>query len=156
MKTMKISLCITLAILLANCGIRRHGTIENDQVSTDMPITTKVVKVKAKIGQLDQSSDPLTITAVEVRGNLLYIDVEYTGGCLEHEFELIGSENILKSFPPIRPIELVHRNMSDECKAIEKRKLEIDISDLAYMKEKGSEIHFTLPGWKEKIVYKFC
>lgn len=156
MKTMKISLGILAVILLTNCGMKRHQTNENDMASEEMPKTTKVVKVKAQIGEMGQETDPLTITAVEVRGNLLYIDVEYTGGCIEHEFEVTGSQNILKSLPPIRSIELIHRNMSDECKSIQKRKLEVDITDLAYMKEKGSEIHFTLAGWKEKIIYKYC
>ena len=155
MKKMKFAFALLLTVFLTNCGTVKTKPDDNDWVVEEIPKTTKVVKVTAKIGELGNQSDPITITASEIRGNLLYLDVEYSGGCADHEFQVIGSANISKSLPPIRAIELVHKVNGDSCKALEKRKLEIDIRSLAYQQEKGSEIYFTLPGWKEKIYYKY-
>ena len=111
--------------------------------------------LKATIGDIETPSDLIQITGVTISGNIMSIDVNYSGGCEEHNFQLIGSENIAKSLPPIRSVKLVHNANGDACRKLEERTLVFDISDLTYKQEAGSVIYLTLDGWKDRIEYTF-
>ena len=83
------------------------------------------------------------------------MDVSYGGGCKDHEFQVIGSLAIAKSQPPIRGVQIVHQSNDDNCKAIVRKKLEVDIKDLTYMPEEGSQIYFTIDGWDGRLLYTY-
>ena len=85
----------------------------------------------------------------------MYIDLTYGGGCKDHEFQLIGSLAIAKSYPPIRGIQLVHKANEDNCRALVRKRLEVNIEEIAYQQEEGSEIYLSLEGWKERIKYTY-
>lgn len=150
---MKILASLFIVSLLSACGTKKHASEESGDTIPKMKM--EVVTVKAKIKELGGKSDPFTITAVEVRGNLLLVDIEYSGGCEVHTFEVNGSPMIAKSLPPIRSIEILHEANLDSCRELKEVKLEIDVRDLAYKQEKGSEIYFTLEGYKDKILYVY-
>ena len=118
-------------------------------------LTPSETILKATIGDFECPSDLIQITGVTVSGNNMSIDVNYSGGCEEHNFQLIGSENIAKSLPPIRSVKLVHNANGDACRKLEERTLVFDISDLTYKQEAGSVIYLTLDGWKDRIEYRF-
>jgi hypothetical protein len=93
--------------------------------------------------------------SVKLSANILTLDIKYTGGCIGHDFQMIGSASIAKSMPPIRSIELIDTTTNDDCKKIIFETITIDISDLSLQKTKGSEIYLALAGWPEKIKYIF-
>lgn len=156
---MKALFFATSLILLSSCAAHKNTTEAGTDVQIEStqttPTTMKIVKVTAEIGDFNMESAPITIENAEIRGNLLYLDVTYGGGCEEHYFRLIGSEMIAKSMPPIRGIKLVHDNNSDNCKKLEKVKLEINIETLAYKQEAGSEIYLNIEGVSDKLLYKY-
>jgi len=155
---MKVIPFIAAGLLAFACGTKKNaetGEVMPDKNKTT-PVTKEVVKVTAAIGDFAKSSDAIQIDTVEVRGNILYIDVTYSGGCEEHDFEVIGSPMIAKSMPPIRAIQLVHHANGDTCREQKSIKLEVYIDELAYQKEVGSEIYLNLEGWKERIYYKYA
>lgn len=96
------------------------------------------------------NSDECSILDVAVTENIMTLKVQYSGGCEKHEFKLIGSEMILKSFPPQRGIVLWHDNKGDSCRSIEEVELKFDISVFSY---EGGEIMLNLQGWNEQISY---
>ncbi|HLU87058.1 MAG TPA: hypothetical protein VKZ44_04830 [Taishania sp.] len=156
MRTLFIAFSV-LAMTFACGTTKKTSSSDTSESSTTYPVYPKdIIKVKARTGQFEKESDPLvSIDTVEIRGNIMYIDVTYGGGCAEHEFELIGSLAVAKSMPPIRAIQLVHKANGDKCRALKQVKLEINIEDIAYMQEPGSEIYFTLEGWNDRIYYKY-
>ena len=83
------------------------------------------------------------------------MNVSYSGGCEKHSFKIIGDLLLSKSLPPIRSVKLIHYGNNDACKKLIIENLVIDISDLAYKKEDGSEIYLSLDGWGERITYVF-
>lgn len=113
------------------------------------------MELKATVGKIPEHSDPLTIESATIEGNILTIEVTYGGGCQEHEFQLIGSEMIAKSMPPIRSIKLIHNAKEDNCRAIVPQTLKFDIRNLAYKQEAGSEIYLNLDEYKERLMYVF-
>lgn len=140
--------CLFISLLCA-CGMRAHDTFGGSGQ------TNSNIRLKASIGEIGQLSDPVTISAIRIEGNILFIEVSYSGGCNAHQFEIIGSNMIAKSLPPIRQIQLVHESNNDKCESLIKQTLEIDIKDLAYKQEAGSKIILTLDGWKESIEYVY-
>ncbi len=110
----------------------------------------------AILGDNNQLSYPTTIYNVDLKENVLQIAIGYTGGCAKHTFELVGSEMISKSLPPIRSINLIHKtNEEESCKRAMYDTLYFNLSNLAYQKTNGSVIKLNLAGWKEQIVYTF-
>ncbi len=81
------------------------------------------------------------------------MEISYIGGCKRHYFEVIGSSSISKSIPPIRSIQLNHTSDKDTCGIVISKKIKVDISEFAYKKEGGNEIHLSLNGWKDKVKY---
>lgn len=97
-----------------------------------------------------KNSASCSILKVGLEGNILTIDVEYSGGCEEHTFKLVGVEMIMKSLPPQRGVMLWHDNKDDSCRSIVNEQLKFDISALAY---EGGEIMLNLDGWATPISY---
>lgn len=145
---MKSLLIFSIALLIFSC--KSHKNAKNSTIETNSE-----TMLKATIGDIETPSDLIQITGVTISGNIMSIDVNYSGGCEEHNFQLIGSENIAKSLPPIRSIKLVHNANGDACRKLEERTLVFDISDLTYKQETGSVIYLTLDGWKDRIEYIF-
>jgi len=138
-----IALCLTM--ILFSCGICKHK--KQNPEETNM--------ITATLGDTDQSSDSFSISDIRVKGNTMLIDVSYSGGCEEHQFEMTGSQNIAKSLPPIRAIQLVHKANGDQCKKMVMETIEVDIKALAYKQEAGSIIYLTIEGWKDRVEYTF-
>ena len=145
---MKSLLIFSIALLILSCKSQKNA--KNSTIETNSE-----TMLKATIGDIETPSDLIQITGVTISGNIMSIDVNYSGGCEEHNFQLIGSENIAKSLPPIRSIKLVHNANGDACRKLEERTLVFDISDLTYKQEAGSVIYLTLDGWKDRIEYTF-
>ena len=134
-----------LSIFLIGCGVKKD-TEDNFSTNNDEIIT-------AKIGRVNQYSDTFIFNSVEINGNYLLLEIRFKGGCKKHNFQFVGTSTLSKSLPPIRDVQLVHLSNQDTCKTEILEKLIVDISELAYNKEKGSKIYFTLTGWEERIEY---
>jgi hypothetical protein len=110
---------------------------------------------KAQIGDLMQESAPITVNAVTLEGNILSLDVEYSGGCKDHTYELIGSKAIMKSLPAKRAIKLVHKANDDTCRELISETIKFDIRALSMTETTGSEIVLLLDGYKQSISYVY-
>lgn len=162
---MKVVLLFSLAsILILSCKTKKTITESTETVVVETEIDStesvptkpqKPYRVKAQLGDQAQRSDPFEIKSARIEGNLLLLDISYSGGCAWHKFECIGSEGVMKSLPPQRSIRLIHDNDNDSCEGIVHQSLEIDISNLAISQTAGSEIVLILEGLNEKLIYVY-
>ncbi|MDG1332726.1 MAG: hypothetical protein P8P74_10370 [Crocinitomicaceae bacterium] len=141
---MKLLSILAVSALLFACNNTRE-VLDVD------PINVK----KALIGDVTQLSDQTTITGVSLEGNILSLDIEYSGGCQDHSFEFVGSAAIMKSLPPKRVVKLVHIANSDTCRELISETIKFDIRALAVTETTGSEITLMLDGVKEPISYVY-
>lgn len=148
MKTI-FSICLVLLVAFG-CKSKKNAAKNTEIIQKTQPM-----ELKATLGKIPEHSDPLTIESATIKGNILTIEVTYGGGCQEHEFQLIGSEMIAKSMPPIRSMKLIHNAKEDNCRAIVPQTLKFDIRKLAYKQEAGSEIYLNLDEYKERLMYVF-
>ncbi|MFM7681439.1 MAG: hypothetical protein ACKO7P_01660 [Bacteroidota bacterium] len=150
---MKFILLITSSILIFSCVCSKKVNQNKEQKSKN--VAKSEIK-NAILGDINQSSFPTTIYEASLNDNILRLSIGYTGGCANHNFELVGSEMISKSLPPIRSIKLIHTTIDEEsCKRSMFDTLYFDLSNLAYQKTNGSVIKLNLEGFKEQIVYTF-
>jgi hypothetical protein len=94
--------------------------------------------------------DPFTINQVEVKGDSIYVTVQYSGGCQNHEFKMISNGNFLKSLPPQLPLYLEHKANGDNCRALKIETLVFDIQPLRSTQTKKVKIFVNDD--KEKMV----
>jgi hypothetical protein len=141
---MKLFSILAVSAILLSCN-------NTKEVLDIEPIDVK----KAQIGDISQESDPITINSVLLEGNTLILEVEYSGGCEDHSYELIGSEGVMKSLPAKRSIKLIHNANGDSCRELVSETLKFDIIPFALKATTGSEIILLLDGTKESISYVF-
>jgi hypothetical protein len=125
--------------LMSQCRNRKSGTSEADTAS---PVTGSEVQsagpeqwqavIVDKSFAWPGSTDPFTMTGVRINGDTLLVDVNYGGGCEEHEFTLTSSGTYLKSLPPQVNLWLQHENKNDMCRALIYRTLRFDLRPIRY------------------------
>lgn len=141
---MKLFSILALSVVLFSCNNTKE-VLEID------PIDVK----KAQLGDVTQESDPITINSAVLDGHILTLEVEYSGGCQDHAYELYGSEAVMKSMPPKRSVKLVHKSNGDNCRELVTETIKFNIQNLAASQSSGSEIVLLLEGTKESISYVY-
>lgn len=148
----------SLLLLLVACGTKKNATqepmIEEVQENAGQKPQRNAM-VESIIGSFEENSDPLEIDSMRVEGNKLFLFVHYGGGCREHQFKMIGSPMVMKTYPPKRMVQLVHDNEDDPCESIVNRVLEADLRNLAYEQQPGSTIMLQLSGTDDVITYTY-
>ena len=112
------------------------------------------LNIVAVIGDLSVESKNVQILKSKIEGNNLILKIGYSGGCSTHEFDFIGSAMISKSLPPIRSVKLIHRT-DDTCREYIERQLVVDLKELAYKKEAGSQIKLNIGANEGQLVYTY-
>ena len=87
------------------------------------------------------------IFKTSIEGNILTIEVSYSGGCEEHDFKLYFNGMYKKSLPPKADFVLVHDNKGDACRSIVEKTLKFDISAAQYVGSK--EMMVNVNGFQE-------
>lgn len=149
-KLSKILLPLFLLLFIMGCSSRKNIVRTNNSVNE-----FEKQYPQAVIGSFLKHSDPFTIKNIDLNKNLIEIEVIYTGGCQVHNFQLIGSDILTKSIPPIRNVQLVHINKGDNCKAIVTEKIKFNISELAENHELGNKIKLKFENYSEIIEYSY-
>jgi hypothetical protein len=139
-----IGICV-----LFSCKTKQNSDAtvsQNNNNVSDSGITNRdkpSLNINAEIGDLTVESKNVQILKSRIEGNSLILKIGYSGGCTTHEFQFIGSAMISKSLPPIRTVRLVHHT-DDTCREYIERELIVDLKELAYKKEAGSQIKLNI------------
>ena len=98
-----------------------------------------------------RENDSYSIVNAFVDGNVLNLDVTYSGGCKTHTFELIGSNLVAKSLPTQRAVLLVHHGNGDDCRELMGERLKFDIKNLAF---EGKDVMLKINGYNQEVLYQ--
>lgn len=140
--------------LLTACGTQKESQnlTEKDEILKDKENDNPFQK--AIIGEVTEETPVTTINSVKIDGNIMLLEVSYSGGCVEQHFDLVGNPTVMKSFPPKRSVELV-RSGGDQCRELVTKKLFFDLKELAHNKSDGAKIILLLKGFKEELTYVY-
>ena len=154
---MKFTVLFFFLIFIFSCKTKKnnHCIFKQKKQVTDTTLKATLVNYSSDLLKKENSSDPIKILDAKIINNQLHLNVSYSGGCEKHNFKITGDASISKSLPPIRSVELFHFANGDACKKLIIEELIINVSELAYKQEEGSEIYLSINGWNEKISYVF-
>lgn len=148
---MKYILLIILPLFVFSC--KTEKVLTDAQLAKKQEKSNSNILLTAIMGNKIERNDAYTITNVQVDGNKLIVDVNFSGGCMLHEFIATGLPISNQALQPIRQIQLSHNSNRDYCERIVSLTLEIDVKPIAVNEAVGSKTIFKLDGWKEQIEY---
>ncbi len=74
--------------------------------------------------------DPIELNALRFEGSTLQLDVSYSGGCTDHEYQLCWNGSFGDGFAPEATMKLGHDAFDDMCEAVISETVHIDASTL--------------------------
>ncbi|HEX55125.1 MAG TPA: hypothetical protein ENF49_03240 [Candidatus Altiarchaeales archaeon] len=86
----------------------------------------------------DFKRNPYSINHIEIENDTLKLIISYSGGCREHEFNLIWNGAFLESYPPKIELFLSHDSKDDHCEAFLTKTLYFDLKSI---KEKYQQLY---------------
>ena len=156
---MRYSVLFFLLTIIFSCKTQKNNKHcflkKKKKEQTENTLKAIFIDSSSDTTKKERASDAFKILDAKISKNQLLLNVSYSGGCEKHSFKIIGDLLLSKSLPPIRSVKLIHYGNNDACKKLIIENLVIDISDLAYKNEDGSEIYLSINGWTEKIHYVF-
>ncbi|MBV1856813.1 MAG: hypothetical protein KUG77_00275 [Nannocystaceae bacterium] len=104
--------------------------------------------------------DDLVINDVTLKGDILTLDVAYSGCGPGHPLGGCWNGNFNESAPVQTGLDIAHDDLAEECDAFPSDSFEIDLTPMreAYLEGYGGdsgEIDLSIPGWDESILYSF-
>ncbi len=137
---------ILLSVLLAGCGVNMY--IANTNIPDTAP--KAIIDLSAS---MDGYTDPVNIKHVETVGDFLQIDVSYSGGCEEHEFNLVSNGKFTPTYPVELEIHLEHNANGDRCRSLIDKRLFFDVTP--FQNPSTSQVLFVVTNSNKTIDYSY-
>jgi len=124
LKRLFYSALVSLALASCSSGQKTITNTKEKAVTGVLKIDTSFDRTTLKTNfQILQSS---------ISGDTLWMDVEYSGGCATHSFELKSKGLWMKSMPPKLNLYLIHQDGGDGCREVIREKLSFIINSAQY------------------------
>jgi hypothetical protein len=98
---------------------------------TTAPANSQVIFIDPSVNLL-KGIDPVNVKDAQQIGDFIVIDVSYSGGCEEHEFQLETRGDFTSTYPPEVDVALKHNSNGDRCRGMMDKKLWFDLRPLKY------------------------
>ena len=149
MRIFTILFIISLLFGFNSCKLcKKKEPLENNETKEE-----NISEIIVQKGYTKPENSAVTdILKTSIEGNILTIEVSYSGGCNEHEFQLYFDGTYMKSLPPKVNFILTHDDKGDVCRSMVEKKLNFDISKAQYVG--GKEMMVSVEGFEGiKYVY---
>lgn len=85
-------------------------------------------------------TDPFTTLSTKIIGDTLLVEVQYGGGCEQHEFTMHTNKIWMKSLPPQLNLWLEHQSNNDMCRALITETLFFDLKPIQHAGSKSVDL----------------
>lgn len=137
MKRIFYILTATALLLAAGCKTETVVDVKNDSTVDSPEFVSTTFRFKN----------------VKIEGDTLFANVEYSGGCGDHKFEMEQNGFLMKSLPPKQPVKIIHLSTVDHCRSMINENLKFDISSFRGTPH-GSTV-LLLKNWTSDIIYSY-
>ena len=142
---MKKTVFLVWLVLTVSCG--QDGTTNsiNRNLINDEQLLSRVVSG-------DFKSDPFTIQAIKRSLTQVELEVQYGGGCEEHDFQLVwDGEFKTEDGRKLANVALLHDANGDQCEALITQNLTFNFSEIfgEQLPSEGFDLHFFHGGTSE-------
>jgi hypothetical protein len=127
MKQYLILFLLTVAVL----GCRKGQESPGDDGSALVITRSSSDYHEASQNRSSERSDPFDLKSIILKGDSVEITVGYSGGCKRHTFEIIWSETLSDTKPPVTGFIILHDANGDMCEAYITETLAFSASNLA-------------------------
>jgi len=124
MKTRIIFAVLFLSLLYIACDKNENVLLSDNVKYTNSKITYSTYV------EGNTESDPYFLNNSQRNESILYVDVSYSGGCENHEFEVVWDGLIYETNPPQANILISHNANGDACEAFLSDTLTIDLNQV--------------------------
>ncbi|MDA8137285.1 MAG: hypothetical protein M0036_01425 [Desulfobacteraceae bacterium] len=121
-----------------------HYAVPKGEVSVARAAAVDPIIFSFGTTRSDYLLNPYAIENAKINGDTLLLTVSYTGGCEDHQFELIALNDFLESKPVQVDLLLTHDANKDACKTLVKEELKFSLASIkeeyriAFRTETGS------------------
>ena len=98
--------------------------------------------------------DAFEVDSVSVSGDTLVVRVRYSGGCKEHDFFVVGSQDWVQSAPPLMDVVVIHDGHLDPCEAWVTQTLRIGLAPIRELRGSGVVI-IAVQHAPDTVLYSF-
>ncbi len=115
------------------CKSKKDMANKGDKKTTEVTPRPGTPSVTVNSNFMRPKSNPaVSVEKASIDGNILNLEVSYSGGCEDHSFELISNGMYKKSMPPQLNLYLKHTNNGDACRKLVMDTLQFNIEDAKY------------------------
>jgi hypothetical protein len=118
---------LLVASILSSCKSKKESTTPENKEA----IAHRSFQLEVKPVLLDTTrygSDKFEANNVRVKGDTLFIDAEYSGGCKDHVFTARHNGNYMKSLPAQLNLYIDHNANGDGCRELIRETIAFDLS----------------------------
>ena len=127
---------------------------KSDAGSANVPAAVVIPEVTVQSGFVKpKENGRFNFQKISLSDSLLTMVVNYSGGCKEHQFDLISSGFYAKSYPPQLSLFLQHTDSADACRALIIDTLRFDVSNIKY--PGVQEVILRFNNTKETLRYQY-
>lgn len=123
----KVLKVCTVCVLLLFSGCKLAGS-EDDEVP--VPSVDGLIRVDPDLDPDSIRKDRFEFVDASLMGRTLSVVVSVSGGCEEHDYDLVTQGALLLSIPPGANLYLIHEDNDDPCDAIIQQTVSFDITPL--------------------------
>lgn len=158
-----IGLVVVSFVFIVSCKSRKNVKSESvddkevvleiveEKEETSVQTLMKSVLVDPNFAK-DSLPSTVQIKNASVKENVLMLSIQYSGGCKDHDFDLMFTGNYMKSLPPKAELTLVHDGNDDMCRKLIMDNLYFSLKEI---QTTGNELILLIDGVKYPISYKY-
>ena len=133
---MRIVIMILICLPLFSFSCKNRKAIAEKEIVPMQETLQEEIKPINIVRTLPPDLDPFKVTDLQIKGSILAVSVEYSGGTAKHKFDLYTNMMIMKSMPPKLNVFLQHNANEDQAEALISKTLLFDISVVNQQYEK--------------------
>ena len=149
----QLFILLAISALSAACVNKKATGSESNTAPEARQSMESHPKVQVIQGVTLEEGDAYSLQSASVEGDVMTFVVSYSGGCEDHEFELLNNGMIMKSLPPQSNLMLKHNANGDKCRALITDTLHFDLSPLQSLANGTLILHINQS--KDKFTYTF-
>ncbi len=150
MNIYKTSIVLIFAVLLTvSCSTRKNQ--QKSVINKNQEMTVLLEPTVDNSFTIPKGKPDYTINNAEIKDSVLVLNISYSGGCKEHNFELMFNGMYMKSLPRKASLYLKHESNGDICKKLVLLELRYNLSSI--LGEAKQAANFNLYSYSNVLKY---
>ena len=141
-----------IIVLLLLLGITTTGCLKTNDVAPFVGLIQSDEIILDDNLFANAPNDAFKLISVKITDHQMEVEVEYTGGCGDVNFKLIGHEEVKESLPPQRTVRLSLED-DDNCGNVLRQKLSFALTPAQV--QDYNELLLQLQDWTNPLSYKY-